>query len=194
MASDTFIMAMILKMCAQMEILAYRMQIFPELCKTKYIKYPEMEQKILCDWIKQHESLYKLRDELNAIFNLVFFLQFVFTTLAACVMTIQLTAFNIITIKFWSAFTILMAILMEIGVLCVSGHFIIEKSRNIGSAVFNIDWISLTKSTRMSLIQIILRSNDPIKFTAGRLVPLSIDTFSAILRLTYSIYNCMSKH
>lgn len=58
-ASDTFIMAMILKMCAQMEILAYRMQIFPELCKTKYIKYPEMEQKILCDWIKQHESLYK---------------------------------------------------------------------------------------------------------------------------------------
>lgn len=62
----------------------------------------------------------------------------------------------------------------------INAKDILFQSRNIGSAVFNIDWISLTKSTRMSLIQIILRSNDPIKFTAGRLVPLSIDTFSAV--------------
>ncbi|XP_043473271.1 odorant receptor 67a-like isoform X2 [Leptopilina heterotoma] len=193
-ACDTFILALILRICAEIDVLVYRMEIFPEMCKKSFINYSKTEKIVLNEWIQHHESLYRIKDDLNNIYNFVFSLQIIFTTLVSCVMTVQLTTVKIITMKFWSAVMILSAILIQISIMCVSGDLAIEKSRNISTAIFKIDWISLTRSTKLSLVQIILRTNKPIEFTAGRIVPLSIDTLSSILRLAYSIYNCLSRH
>lgn len=57
-ASDTFIMVMMLQICAQMEILIHRMQVFPEICQKEFPNNPEMEQVILSDWVQHHDSLH----------------------------------------------------------------------------------------------------------------------------------------
>lgn len=57
-AGDTFIMVMMLQICAQLEILIHRIQVFPKLCKKKFPNNPEMEQLFLSDWVKHHDSLY----------------------------------------------------------------------------------------------------------------------------------------
>lgn len=57
-AGDTFIMVMMLQICAQIEILIHRMQMFPKLCKMKFPNNPRMELVFLSDWVEHHDSLY----------------------------------------------------------------------------------------------------------------------------------------
>ena len=60
-AIDSFIMVMMLQMCAQLEILIYRMQKFPHLCAQR-LKQPwntqRQEQIVLGMWIRHHEIIY----------------------------------------------------------------------------------------------------------------------------------------
>lgn len=57
-SGDTFIVAMMLQISAQLEILTHRMQIFPEVCETKFSKNTEMQQIFLNEWVQHHISLY----------------------------------------------------------------------------------------------------------------------------------------
>ncbi|XP_051159433.1 odorant receptor 4-like [Leptopilina boulardi] len=192
-ACDSFIMIMILQLTAQMEILIHRMQIFFELCKIKIPNNPHMEQIILKNWVQHHNSLHLLKNELNDIFNSIFYIQFMLTTLSACLLTFQLTTIDIISTKFFTSIMQLFCVLLQICMYCATGNLIMEKSRAIGHAVFAMNWVSLTKRTKTGLIQIIMRANTPITFTAGSIIPLSLSTFTSILRLSYSIYNCLPK-
>lgn len=60
-AVDTFIMAMMIELCAQLEILMYRMKKYPEFCmKTKIYNDGQQKQKIILGmWIQHHESIYR---------------------------------------------------------------------------------------------------------------------------------------
>lgn len=58
-SGDTYIVTMMLQICAQVEILIYRMQIFPDICVTKFAKRPKIEQIFLKEWVKHHDFLYR---------------------------------------------------------------------------------------------------------------------------------------
>lgn len=57
-ASDGFIVAMLLQLCSQIEILIHRMNMFPKLYKTQIKVYSERQHLFLVDWIQHHNSLY----------------------------------------------------------------------------------------------------------------------------------------
>lgn len=60
-AVDTFIMSMMIQLCAQLEILMHRIKKYPEFCfKTKiYDDGPHRQKIILGMWIEHHESMYR---------------------------------------------------------------------------------------------------------------------------------------
>ena len=57
-AIDTFIMVMMLQICAQLEILMYRIQKQFRLCANQQHPYSIEEQNVLGIWIQHHESIY----------------------------------------------------------------------------------------------------------------------------------------
>lgn len=60
-AVDTFIMAMMIELCSQLEILMYRIKKLPEFyLKTMNYSDGERRQKIVFGmWIQHHESIYR---------------------------------------------------------------------------------------------------------------------------------------
>ncbi|XP_033218488.1 odorant receptor 4-like [Belonocnema kinseyi] len=172
-ASDTFAIVMMLQLCAQLEILKHRIQKYPQLCMKEIPKKPRMEQRNLGKWIKHHNSLYIFAKKLNDVYSAVFFILLLSATLAVCTCTYFLATLRITSMKFWSM------------------SFLLICSMEIRYATYSIDWFLISKTSRRDIIQIIRRSSKPITITGGPIFALSIDTFNSILRMAYSVYNCL---
>ncbi|XP_028046089.1 odorant receptor 13a isoform X3 [Monomorium pharaonis] len=79
-------------------------------------------------------------------------------------------------------FLLFISFCFNIYILCYIGELLIEKSSQIGSVCFMINWYQLSPKSVRSLIMIIAISSNPIKLSAGRMVDLSLTTFGNVLK------------
>ena len=61
-----------------------------------------------------------------------------------------------------------------------SRYEICFQSLNVGDAIYEMDWVSLTVSTKRSLLMIMACTLKPIKFTSGGLITLNHDCFTRV--------------
>ncbi|KAL6431326.1 hypothetical protein ACFW04_007173 [Cataglyphis niger] len=80
---------------------------------------------------------------------------------------------------------------VQIYIYCWSGNEVILKSQNIGDAVYHVDWPLLSVSEKKDLLMIMMRDTIPIKFTSSFLITLSLQSYSNILKTSYSVFNLM---
>ncbi|XP_051172972.1 odorant receptor 9a-like [Leptopilina boulardi] len=76
-------------------------------------------------------------------------------------------------------------VVITVMTMCFVG-FAILVSMNIGDAVYNTNWYDCNPKSICSLMLIIMRSQRPLKFTAGKFFPLSHDTLKKILMSAFS--------
>ncbi|XP_032667625.1 uncharacterized protein LOC116842470 isoform X3 [Odontomachus brunneus] len=69
-----------------------------------------------------------------------------------------------------------------------------SQSSSIGNAVYQTDWCMLPTSEKKDLLMILKRSTIPIKFTSSFLITLSLESFSGILRTSYSAFNVLQQN
>ncbi|XP_025986698.2 LOW QUALITY PROTEIN: odorant receptor 4 [Solenopsis invicta] len=79
-------------------------------------------------------------------------------------------------------FLLFVSFCFNIYMLCYIGELLIEKSSQIGSMCYMINWYQLSPRSVRSLILIIAMSSHPIKLSAGRMVDLSLTTFGTVLK------------
>ncbi|XP_025073486.1 LOW QUALITY PROTEIN: odorant receptor Or2-like [Pogonomyrmex barbatus] len=82
---------------------------------------------------------------------------------------------------------------VQIYVYCWSGNEVILKSTSIGDAIFRMDWPLLSINEKKKLLMIMIRSTIPIKFTSSFLITLSLQSYSNILKTSYSAFNLLQK-
>ena len=54
------------------------------------------------------------------------------------------------------------------------------QSLKVGDSIYEMDWVSLTVSTKRSLLTMMARTLKPIKFTSGGLITLNLDSFTKV--------------
>ncbi|XP_018343963.1 PREDICTED: uncharacterized protein LOC108749643 [Trachymyrmex septentrionalis] len=74
-------------------------------------------------------------------------------------------------------FLLFISFCFNVYILCYIGELLMEKSIEIGSKCYMINWYQLSPRSVRSLILIIAMSSHPIKLTAGRMANLSLMTF-----------------
>ncbi|XP_012063215.1 PREDICTED: odorant receptor 13a-like [Atta cephalotes] len=74
-------------------------------------------------------------------------------------------------------FLLFISFCFNVYILCYIGELLMEKSIEIGSMCYMINWYQLSPRSVRSLILIIAMSSHPIKLTAGRMANLSLTTF-----------------
>ncbi|XP_067214136.1 odorant receptor 4-like [Linepithema humile] len=79
-------------------------------------------------------------------------------------------------------FMLFVSLCFNIYILCYIGELLMEKSSQIGSICFLINWYELSPKSARSLILILAMSGHPIKITAGRMADLSLTTFGNVLK------------
>ncbi|RLU16155.1 ObirOr5-L33 [Ooceraea biroi] len=67
-------------------------------------------------------------------------------------------------------------------ILCHIGELLMEKSSQIGSVCYMINWYQISPKLVRSIIMIIAMSSHPTKLTAGGMVDLSLSTFGNVMK------------
>ncbi|XP_011705073.1 PREDICTED: odorant receptor Or2-like [Wasmannia auropunctata] len=193
---ETLILGLFLYTCAQLEIFESRLH---KLIINKTISYlghalsSNKNKTEISECIRYHLSIYKYAKTVNVIFNQVFFVQFFASILLLCTSVYYL---SIHITELSGTMTLLVytiGMFVQIYIYCWSGNEVILKSMSVGDAIYCMDWTLLSVNEKKELLMIIIRSTIPIKFTSSFLITMSLQSYSNILKTSYSAFNILQK-
>ncbi|KAL0112594.1 hypothetical protein PUN28_012115 [Cardiocondyla obscurior] len=196
--TETMVLGLFIQTCAQLEIFEDRLRklIINKTTNNKYHGHAHSLNKNkteISDYINYHLSIYKYAKTVNIVFNEVLFFQFFGSILVLCTSVYYLSMHikELSAIVFLLMYTICM--FAQIFVYCWSGNEVILKSASTGEAIYRMDWPSLSVTEKKELMMIMARTNIPIKFTSSFLITMSLQSYSSILKTSYSAFNLLQK-
>ncbi|KAL0112609.1 hypothetical protein PUN28_012118 [Cardiocondyla obscurior] len=201
--TETLVFGLFLQTCAQFEIFESRLRkmIFDKAKKSvkNEIKYPNhssfslnKNKTIISKYVDHHLKIYKYAKQVNIVFNQALFVQFFSSIIVLCTSVYYLSTHSKLS---ETATLIIYTICMfvQIYVYCWSGNEVILKSMSVGDTIYCMNWTALSVDEKKELLMIMLRCTLPIKFTSSFLVTLSLQSYSSILKISYSAFNVLRK-
>ncbi|XP_017878915.2 odorant receptor 4-like isoform X2 [Ceratina calcarata] len=76
-------------------------------------------------------------------------------------------------------------------ILCYIGQLLLNESQIVGQASCTVNWYRLPMKHARSLILLIVVSNYPMRLTAGKMVEMSLGTFTSICKLSMGYLNIL---
>ncbi|XP_024886867.1 odorant receptor 2a-like, partial [Temnothorax curvispinosus] len=199
LASDTVVFGFCLQTCAQFEILKHRLQ--------KMIKFSHNEKKEedtltsslnisnktsrLAEHVSHHLCIIRLAEMINDVFSQVIFVQFSKSVLVLCTLVYSVPRMTVTDIATLASYIICM--FMEIFYYCWAGNEVTLKSAGFGDKIYNMDWVLMTNSEQKDLLMIMKRSTKPIKLSSSFLVTLSLESYSNLMKTSFSVFNIMQQ-
>ncbi|XP_076276037.1 odorant receptor 4-like [Lasioglossum baleicum] len=86
---------------------------------------------------------------------------------------------------------ILASLIFNIFIFCYIGELVAEQCRKVGQMSYMIDWYRLPENTKLSVILIMAMSSSSTKLTAGRLIKLSLASFSDVMKTSVAFLNML---
>nr|AZQ24924.1 odorant receptor [Aphidius gifuensis] len=198
-AYDTLVPAMILQVCAKLNILKHRFSNFTKMINNQINKSStsidklKKEKQLIADYVKCHLIIFKLAKTINNTFSIVVFLQCLISTLVLCVSIYNLASVELFSSEFTNIILYLACMLSEIFILCAAGNEVTLVSQSISDSIYETDWTDLNTSTIKSLVLIMSRTMKPIIFKSGYVIELSLDSFKSLVKISYSTYNVLQQ-
>ncbi|VVC98469.1 unnamed protein product [Leptidea sinapis] len=98
------------------------------------------------------------------------------------------TQFTILRLEFVSMTLFIFCILTELFLYCYFGNELTVESDQLAGAAYAMRWEDTSLPFRRSLLLLMLRARRPLRPAAGRVLPLSLETFLKILKSSYTFY------
>ncbi|GAB1867163.1 Odorant receptor [Camponotus japonicus] len=194
--TETLVFGLILQTCAQFEILESRLRKLMTNKTASYLNHLPASSKIrkvaISEYIHHHLCIYKFAKTINMIFNQVFFIQFSGSILILCT-SVYYVSMHMMESESATLIVYTFGMFVQIYLFCWSGNEVILKSMNLGDAIYHTEWFLLSISDKKELMMIMMRSTIPVKFTSSFLITLSLQSFSSILKTSYSAFNLLQK-
>ncbi|KAG5326078.1 OR46A protein, partial [Acromyrmex heyeri] len=162
---DTLICGLLVHICCQIEILTYRLKTI--------VSY----SNVLRDCVYQHYH----------IFRLTIAIQFVTSTLVVCFSLYQLSTATT-KAKYIEMILYISCMLTEIFFYCWYGNELKIKSHQMIDNIFEMEWLTLDKSKKKSLIIIMRRTIVPIQITCAYIIPMNLDSFMGVIFMIILLY------
>ncbi|KAK0157085.1 hypothetical protein PV328_011918, partial [Microctonus aethiopoides] len=178
--TDTVICGGMIHCSNHLKILRYDIEYIVNYIKkysTESNNFHETENIFIKNCIQYHLLIFEFSRRFNDIFSSVIFFQFSISTLTLCTSVQTLTTLSFMSSEFITVTSYVACMLAQIFVLCWYANEVTLNSLSIRTAVYNMDWYSLSLKTQTNLLLIIARASYPITFTGGPFVTLSLDSF-----------------
>ncbi|XP_036149944.1 odorant receptor 10a [Monomorium pharaonis] len=183
----------------QIENIILKANINDEISKRKYHVDLELDplneeiiyrEYIVC--LKKHQLAIEFVNTLETSYQELSLL-----LLILLIGTISLIAVRIIyvlnqvgeVIKFTFVFT---ACLVTLMIVCYSGQRLMDESQSIFYRAYAAEWYKFSPRLKSLLIIALYRSNVPCGLKAGNMVPLSIATYAAVVRIAMSYFTAFT--
>ncbi|KAJ3656604.1 hypothetical protein Zmor_015671 [Zophobas morio] len=159
--------------------------------EDNYEKIIELKSKIVYQrlkfCVKLHKTILNFVEEYEGTFTSMVFVQFSASVVVICISCLQLIIVEPFTMSFFSMVIFINAVLMEILFYCYYGTILFEESFSLTTSAYMSEWYEYSLKSKRGLIIFMERCKKPIIVTSGKILDLSLDTFTTILRRSYSL-------
>ncbi|XP_063376736.1 odorant receptor 49b-like isoform X1 [Cydia fagiglandana] len=150
----------------------------------------DYEETISC--VEYHLKIIWFVDELTDIFGGAAFGQFVLAAPLLCLsMFIIMTSSDVTEVV--TRILYFGCLSGELFIYCFCGNLIKTQSDLVVTAAYNSHWTSTSLRTQKALHLLVIRGQKTISVVAGNLFELSLVTFGALLKSSYSFFAVLSK-
>ncbi|XP_076377257.1 odorant receptor 4-like isoform X1 [Megalopta genalis] len=181
-AYDTLFTGLMIQIYSQFEILRHRLR-----------NVHRNENDLVKHCARHHDHIYKFANMVNNEFRAVTFIQFVQSTAVLCFGLYQLTMSeldgNLADIAFY-----ITCLLLQIFYFCWFGNEVKLKSLEVPDMIFEIEWTTLSNKTKKMLLMMMRRATVPIEFTSLHIVSVNVETFKALIKTSYSVFNLLRQN
>ncbi|KAJ8923005.1 hypothetical protein NQ315_001553 [Exocentrus adspersus] len=143
-----------------------------------------------------HYEILRLMDVIADTFSLGTFVQFFSSVMVICFIGFQLMIASFVPVGgalFISICLYFASMVTQLGMYCWFGHNIIASSDKINEAVYMSNWYEADSGTKKSILIFMEKCKRPVVLTAGKLFPLSLDTFIGLMRSSYSYFAVLQR-
>ncbi|XP_076640670.1 odorant receptor 4-like [Halictus rubicundus] len=164
--------------CGQIDVMIQRLQNLAQLGVNTDL-HPQFIRIV-----QHHVRTIRFSTVVGTLLQEVCFLEFMGSTFIICMLEYYtITDWEVNNrLSFITYSVLLVSLMFNIFILCYIGDLLVEKTSNVGSLCFMIDWYKFPVDTMRSLILIMAMSSKPTKVTAGQIAVLNLSTFGGILK------------
>ncbi|XP_011694674.1 PREDICTED: odorant receptor 82a-like [Wasmannia auropunctata] len=187
---NALLVALVLHVSGQIDIMQ---QDLIEISNGKYDH--NIFLSVIKDLICKHQKIITLSENIENLYTNIALIQVLWNTLVMCctgfVIVIVLSNGKDTTnlIKSVSYYTV---IILEVFVYCFAGEFLSAKSNSIGDAVYKSLWYNMSPSDSRIILFMILRCQKRLTITAGRVIDLTLEGFTNIMKATVSYISVLN--
>ncbi|XP_055545330.1 odorant receptor 85b-like [Wyeomyia smithii] len=178
LCTDLMFCAIILLICLQFDIIAYR------------LKNATNDYRELVSCIELHQAVVNLSDELESIFAPSLLVNFVGSSVIICLVGFQATS-EISAFDLFKFILFLISSLVQVFLLCYYGNKLIEASSQIAYSAFEGNWYKADARYQKSLLFVVTRAGKWQKLTAMKFSVVSLASYSAILSTSFSYFTLL---
>ncbi|XP_072938126.1 odorant receptor Or1-like [Epargyreus clarus] len=187
---DTLIAGLILMAITQLRVLNHEfrnLKVDPEDFKESNAAVDRKQIVKLNRHLKHYDILLTYCSTVQDIMNITMFVQFGMASAIICVILCGLllpstTEFLVFMVSY------LFAMILQIFVPAWLGTQLIYESQDLAFAAYSSEWIPRSEQFKRSIRLFVERANTHIQLTGCRMFPLSLDTFTSILKTAYSFF------
>ncbi|XP_065369062.1 odorant receptor 2a-like [Calliphora vicina] len=150
-----------------------------------------IEELRLC--ILDHKNLLGYFECIRPVISITLFLQFFITAFVLCLTAINIIAFNHDLTQQFFVIVYLVIVLIQVFPCCWHVNVLMHKSDLLTTAMYSCNWMDQNQEFRKMLIIFMQRSQKTNTILAGNLAPVTLQTFLAILRISFSMFTIFSK-
>ncbi|XP_020289087.1 odorant receptor 4-like [Pseudomyrmex gracilis] len=183
---NALLLTLTLHIAGQIDILCHWLsQSMPCEDKTAHESVVIATSKI----IQKHQKIIDFSENVENMFTHIALVQFVTNTIMICLLGFLIvTAIGspnmmeeILKSSFFYTITNL-----EAFIFCFAGEYLNNKSKEVGIAAYNCGWYNLQPKDSRVLLFIILRSQKQLRLTVGKMMDLSLNSFTSIMNASGS--------
>ncbi|KAG6455257.1 hypothetical protein O3G_MSEX009110 [Manduca sexta] len=187
---DSFIAGLILMAITQLKVLNAKFTNFnleKRHKKRRILIQDKIQIMRLNRYLKHYDCVLRYCATIQDILSVTMFVQFGMASAIMCVVMCGLLLPST-TETFVFMVTYLFAMMMQIFVPAWLGTQLSHESCGLVFAAYNCEWIPRSMSFKRSIMIFVERANNPIQLTGLKMFPLSLATFTSIMKTAYSFF------
>ncbi|XP_068618198.1 odorant receptor 67c-like [Battus philenor] len=189
---DAFIAAVLYQCKTELTILRINFEELSEkavvLSKQSGESRDVVEMKLFVQYWQHYQKICATAWLVQDIFGWAILVQFGIGGWILCMAAYKLVSLTALGVEAASMALFISCILTELFLYCYYGSALTEESARLADAVYAVRWAGAGARTGRLVALLLLRVRRPLRPAAGRVVPLSLDTFVKILRSSYTFY------
>ncbi|XP_074034898.1 odorant receptor 10-like isoform X2 [Leptinotarsa decemlineata] len=140
------------------------------------------------EFVEYHRHILRFAKKTEEVFSEIYFLQFIASTSCLCMTLFLLSVVERNTFEFFYLIEFLASMFNLLLVPCWFSSEMKRKSENIPLAIYSCPWMDASESVKKEIIYFMHRTQQPIRFKAIGFFNISVETFTSIVRSSFSYY------